>query len=399
MLGYSNTKKALLDHVKPKYKQDIKALTEALHEVGPVLGPTLLGTLRDLKLSYNDGKAVYINWSGVISLALSSKVPFAQAFQDLVLEEIIPSIFTYGSYSLNEQMMAQLSIRDQSEADLREELERKAEELRLKEEAEAKLKDDLIQSDRARRMAELRSITMERLNVAFKERNKTQVFYMVSCKVMAATNEFKIGGVDHKGLLVKRLAQYNVGCSNPDLQRHYIKLIEVANYHQLENRLKELLSPFRLKRDPNTENFQLHLNIMSPLVELVADHYNDEIDKLNEFVRALLETHTDEFLEPATFEPLDLDNLPSTLDLNITRREFGSTEPVKVNVKDLDDNDLKTILNIILDQLDHNDRFVRRNVVERKLIESNYIINSNKRRVWDIARDLIMQSDKIPKYY
>src|SRR5580700_796163 len=61
ILGYANIKKALLEHVKPKHKRDLKEF-----EVGPTPGPTSdsqtlvkLGE-RHNQLSYNDGKAVYI---------------------------------------------------------------------------------------------------------------------------------------------------------------------------------------------------------------------------------------------------------------------------------------------------------------------------------------------------
>jgi prophage antirepressor-like protein len=49
-------------------------------------------------LTYNEGKAVYINEPGLYSLIMHSKAPFAEEFQDMVYETILPSIRKYGSY-------------------------------------------------------------------------------------------------------------------------------------------------------------------------------------------------------------------------------------------------------------------------------------------------------------
>jgi prophage antirepressor-like protein len=106
-LGYKNPKKALLTHVKPKHKKELSQL------VGPNLGPTFLGST-NLNISYNDGKAVYINEPGLYSLIMNSNAPFAEEFQDMVYETILPSIRKYGSYQVESQLtqaMEQLAIK------------------------------------------------------------------------------------------------------------------------------------------------------------------------------------------------------------------------------------------------------------------------------------------------
>ena len=99
ILGYSNIKKALQDNVKNKYKKDLKTLSE---KAGPSRGPAFLGSLNHI-LTFNEGKAVYINEPGLYSLIMHSKASFAEAFQDLVYEVILPSIRKHGSYHIEQQ--------------------------------------------------------------------------------------------------------------------------------------------------------------------------------------------------------------------------------------------------------------------------------------------------------
>jgi hypothetical protein len=124
---------------------------------------------------------------------------------------------------------------------------------------------------------------------------------------MAKDNEFKIGGVENHSLLKKRLSMYNTGNSgvHSELTMFFVYFAEVANYKQMEMRVKELIHPFRSKRNANSENFNLHFNILKPVVEMVSENYNEEIDKLNGFVQALLETHTSEYVEPVEVEAIE----------------------------------------------------------------------------------------------
>jgi prophage antirepressor-like protein len=54
-------------------------------------------------IGYHDGKAVYISEPGLYSLIMHSKAPFAEKFQDLVYETILPSIRKFGHYQLMEE--------------------------------------------------------------------------------------------------------------------------------------------------------------------------------------------------------------------------------------------------------------------------------------------------------
>ena len=77
VLGYSNSRKALLDHVDDEDK-----------------GVTNCDTLGGIQ------KMNIINESGLYSLILSSKLPQAKAFKRWVTSEVLPAIRKQGSYSL-----------------------------------------------------------------------------------------------------------------------------------------------------------------------------------------------------------------------------------------------------------------------------------------------------------
>ena len=76
-LGYSNSRKALLDHVDDEDKTDGVTIRDAIGR---------------------NQKAVIINESGLYSLILSSKLPQAKAFKRWVTSEVLPQIRKTGGY-------------------------------------------------------------------------------------------------------------------------------------------------------------------------------------------------------------------------------------------------------------------------------------------------------------
>ena len=79
ILGYSNTRKALADHVDEEDKMDGVTIRDSIgREQNPVC----------------------INESGLYSLILSSKMPNAKKFKHWVTSEVLPSIRKTGSYQM-----------------------------------------------------------------------------------------------------------------------------------------------------------------------------------------------------------------------------------------------------------------------------------------------------------
>ena len=81
ILGYSNSRKAIADHVDEEDKTDGVTIRDAIgREQNPVL----------------------INESGLYSLILSSKLPAARRFKHWVTSEVLPSIRRYGLYAIDD---------------------------------------------------------------------------------------------------------------------------------------------------------------------------------------------------------------------------------------------------------------------------------------------------------
>lgn len=85
-LGYSNSKKALGDHVDPEDKRQGDGVT-IRDPMGRDQHPTI------------------INESGVYSLILSSKLPSAKKFKRWVTSEVLPTIRRTGSYGSQAAML------------------------------------------------------------------------------------------------------------------------------------------------------------------------------------------------------------------------------------------------------------------------------------------------------
>lgn len=79
VLGYSNTRKVIQDHVDEEDKMDGVTIRDAIGR---------------------EQNVVAINESGLYSLIMSSKLPSAKEFKRWVTHEVLPSIRKTGSYSI-----------------------------------------------------------------------------------------------------------------------------------------------------------------------------------------------------------------------------------------------------------------------------------------------------------
>jgi anti-repressor protein len=78
-IGYKNTRKAIHDHVKPKYQREERIVT-----------PSGIQTM------------TLISEPGIYQLAGQSKLPSAEPFQDWIYEDVLPSIRKNGMYATPE---------------------------------------------------------------------------------------------------------------------------------------------------------------------------------------------------------------------------------------------------------------------------------------------------------
>jgi len=176
-------------------------------------------------------------------------------------------------------------------------------------------------------------------------------------------------------------------------------LFEVSNYRQVEARVKELLAPFRSKRHSNSENFNLHFNILKPLIDMIVENYNEEIDKLNEFVKAILDSHTIEYIEHVIPDAVDIDNIPGEYDVVVVKRKFGEQVNKKIKMSELSDEELKELLIHVVDEMVKNRTSVeiKRTEVE-KVLDDNYVLKDHKNRIWGLMKRIIEKAGRKPKY-
>ena len=83
VLEYARTNRAIADHVDSSDKQQFINLKKFVKNIESNAQP----------------KAVYINYSGLFSLILSSQMPKAKEFKHWVTSEVLPSIIKTGSYT------------------------------------------------------------------------------------------------------------------------------------------------------------------------------------------------------------------------------------------------------------------------------------------------------------
>lgn len=102
ILGYTNTRKALTDHVDGEDKLDGVTIRDSMgREQTPIL----------------------INESGLYSLILSSKMPNAKKFKHWVTAEVLPSIRKTGAYSIPRTTAGQIQLLAQGHTELEQKID------------------------------------------------------------------------------------------------------------------------------------------------------------------------------------------------------------------------------------------------------------------------------------
>lgn len=359
-LGHKNPKKALLTHVKPKHKKELSQL------VGTQIGSQLLGSHKTL--NYHDGKAVYINEAGLYSLIMNSNVSFAEAFQDLVYETILPSIRKYGSYQVESQLtlaMEQLAIKDKSHEEETKELEN-----RLEQEKEARIKAEK-EAEEQRQY----SLILKELAINDQKRPLDERIYISTSKAYAGHNRFKVGGVESMDKLKPRFSGYN-GRSSVDDMWYYSDLFKVANFKAAEKRIEDVLGRFRERK--NKEIYVLHYSDLRRYVEWICDHYEDEIEKFNIELDVLIGNLNRHQLRPVIPPPYQ------GTSATITRIIDGI--PTNTTIEDSIEGQFKHKIRVYLDTLASTTKEVKRTDLFSKVD-----MNFNKIEAWRWLKEIIPQ--------
>jgi len=92
-LKYNNTGQAIIEFVKEKNKMNYENLLIYFPSNGKLLSKNI------------DKKTIFINLSGFMNLIHNSRKSEAIAIKDWIDDEVIPALYTYGSYSIQPQKL------------------------------------------------------------------------------------------------------------------------------------------------------------------------------------------------------------------------------------------------------------------------------------------------------
>jgi prophage antirepressor-like protein len=98
ILEYSNLEKTLSDHVSNENKKKYSDL---------LFRPPILGGLKGIQKN-----TIFININGLFELLMHSKKNEAKQFQKWITNEVIPSLYNHGSYSIQQEKLQYKSIYD-----------------------------------------------------------------------------------------------------------------------------------------------------------------------------------------------------------------------------------------------------------------------------------------------
>jgi predicted nuclease with TOPRIM domain len=105
-----------------------------------------------------------------------------------------------------------------------------------------------------------------------KTKQRDQIIYIATTKAYAKQNRFKVGGVKSRALLKGRLATYNTGRPVGD-KMYFAYISETTDYQHLEQRVKKIIGD-HIDAD---EMYSLHYDSLHPLIEYLADRFNEEV--------------------------------------------------------------------------------------------------------------------------
>ena len=215
-------------------------------------------------------------------------------------------------------------------------------------------------------------------NVKMKEKN--QVIYIATTKMYAGQNIFKVGGVSSENRLQNRLSQYNTGRISEDCF-YYCFMLKCNNFHHMENRIKEILSEFKYNKEK--EMYVLNYRVLQEIISFLVENYNNEIDRLNEFMNNILQNMSR--LEPIIPEPISLRDT-----IEIKRICNGQEIETKtIDLDDLTENERENVVNRLVETFTNE---FQSNTINRKDFESYVLqkkeISFKKMTLWKTLKNI-----------
>lgn len=132
------------------------------------------------------------------------------------------------------------------------------------------------------------------------QRPKTQIIYIATSRNYASQNRFKVGGVESIEKLSGRFSTYNGRSASGD-EFYYSDTFLVADYRQIESRLKDLLGRFRDKK--SKEMYIIHYTNIRYIVDYLCSHYSEEVDEVNAKLAEFISNLNTHMLRPVVPPP------------------------------------------------------------------------------------------------
>jgi prophage antirepressor-like protein len=394
-LGFQRPHEALQKHVKPKHKTTLKE----------VYAQSTYTSFKNKPLTYNEGKQVLIYEPGLYSLAMHSRLPRAEIFQDKVFEVILPSLRKYGQVTLQKELsesVAKLAIQEEEgvktrtmlkKADENLERERKArEELRLaKEEAERREEQERQRADEAtlrlrsetKRLKEQIKRTLE-FNQATKCVEPLEYIYICTTEYYQRQHKFKVGGVQTFELLRSRLTQYNSG--EADSEAHFFVYVrKTVSYRSIEQAIKGLLSGFR--ENQSNELYIMHYDWLIKFVDAILDGNADFAVLVNSNRQQIADDTINK--EPTIVPPIQLEQI-MYLRAGDTPRDLTS----------ILDPEMRRAIQEAVDSFEPDNNTVKRKEFEDHLMRQspNVKLDGKKRDAWEMTRALGSSKNPMWRY-
>ena len=404
ILEYTNINKALQEHVQQKSKKSLKELSE---KWCPELGHHFILGSGNLSIKFPQCQAVYINEPGLYALILRSKAPLANQFQDFICGVVLPSIRKYGHYIHSQQLALEfeekLMLKDKQRQEAEHQLMLKDAQ-RQEAEHQLMLKDAQHQEETKQRQEAEQALIQVRAEAEFqsrytnklkdmitvmKSRQKDEIIYIATTKAYAKQNRFKIGGVKSRSLLKPRLCTYNTGRSDGD-KMYFAFITETTDYHHLEQIINKIIGDH--KEHTGAEMYNLHYDSLCPLIEYLADRFDEEI----KYHKVLFDKLIKETLnkDPTVPVPLILNGAEY--------KKYKDGVAVSTQVLDfdeMDENAKREFVSVIFQDFA---TFKGEDALFRKDFEEYVVQNAkakfNKRVLWSYLKQILPDTGKKIKY-
>jgi prophage antirepressor-like protein len=345
VLEYNQPKQALHSNVDDDCKKSLSSLSSEWYNyaASPVFGQSNLENI-----SYNEGKAVYINEAGLYSLILSSRAPMAKQFRSLVCKEILPAIRKHGTYSINQQLENANKQLEQLSIEIAEQSEK------------------LVRAER-----KALRITKFMSRIDTKDR-KDEWIYIATSRQYALNRVFKIGSTER---LMKRIGSYNCGRPAAD-QIYYAWAKPCYKSKDVDQHIQKLLAKFKDK-----EKSEMYVGIsfknLCELLTIIVDNYDKSQDCVYDFIKYKLEKSAEE----------DDGEPPEPLDLKSITYNFGEHSET-VNLTHATDDEVKDELVLIINRLNEDrerPEFTRKELVEE--LQKKY--QGDQRSIWSAMKRVV----------